>query len=229
MGSRSGPQRGPGTGGPCLSKGLVLTRVQALSCALALPAQAESQCCHMVVARDISQRAEPDVRPLGRAVSTFIAERMRRLSALLTDDVPPRHLMRHVHSVSRRRQGHPTDGVPIQSAVKQCAGAARRTMTIIPYTRSFPCTPWLRRSRMSGCKKIAPAANISNAKYFIRYVPGPTCQGSVPLYMPPFSYKRGGMQHYKEDTLLDQNSDSQLSSFDSNPKHSGVGYYAPVA
>jgi hypothetical protein len=138
-----------------------------------------------LVARDISQRAEPDVRLLGRAVSAFIAERTRRLSTLLTGNVPPRHLMRPVHSAGRRCQGHPIDGAPVQSIVKQCTRAARRTVLIIPYTRSFPSTPRLRRSRMSGHKKIAPAANISSSKYYISYVPRPTCRGSVPLYMPP--------------------------------------------
>jgi hypothetical protein len=47
----------------------------------------------------------------------------------------------------------------------------------------------LRRSRMSGRKKIAPTANISSFKYYIRYVTRPTCQGSVPLYMPPLAIK----------------------------------------
>jgi hypothetical protein len=155
-----------------------------------------------LVARDISQRVEPDVRPLGRAVSAFIAERTRRLSTLLTGDVPPQHLMRPVHFAGRWRQGHPSDGAHVQSIIKQCARAARRTMSIILYTRSFPCTSILRRSRMSGHKKIARAANISSSKYYIRYVPGPTCRGSVPLYMP-LSYKRGGMQRY-EGALLDQ-------------------------
>jgi hypothetical protein len=56
-----------------------------------------------LVACDISQRAEPDVRPLGPTVSAFIAERTRRLSTLLTGDVPPQHLMRLVHSSGRRR------------------------------------------------------------------------------------------------------------------------------
>jgi hypothetical protein len=42
---------------------------------------------------------------------------------------------------------------------------------------------------MSGRKKIAPAANISSTKYYIRYVPGPTCRGSVPLYIPPLVIK----------------------------------------
>jgi hypothetical protein len=63
-----------------------------------------------LVTRDISQRVEPDVRPLGRAVSTFIAERTRRLSTLMTGDVPPQHLMRPVHSAGRQRQGNPADG-----------------------------------------------------------------------------------------------------------------------
>jgi hypothetical protein len=137
------------------------------------------------LARDISQRAEPDVRPLGHTVSAFIAERTRRLSTLLTGNVPPQHLMRAVHSAGRRRQGHPADGMPVQSVVKQYAQAARRTMSIIPCTRSFPCTSILRRSRMSGRKKIAPTAHISSSKCYICYVPGPTCRGSVPLCMPP--------------------------------------------
>jgi hypothetical protein len=70
-----------------------------------------------LVARDVSQRAEPDVRPLGRAVSAFIAERTRRLSTLLTGDVPPQHLLRPVHSTGRRRQGHPADDAPVQSII----------------------------------------------------------------------------------------------------------------
>jgi hypothetical protein len=142
-----------------------------------------------LVARDISQRAEPNVRPLDRADSAFITERTRHLSTLLTGDVPPQHLLCPIHSTGRRRQGHPADGAPVQSVVKQYACAAWRTDLIIPCTRSFPCTPMLRRSRMSGHKKIAPATNISSSKYYICYVPGPTCRGSTLLYMPPLAIK----------------------------------------
>jgi hypothetical protein len=46
-----------------------------------------------LVALDVSQRAEPDVRPLGRAISAFIAERTPCLPTLLTGDVPPQHLL----------------------------------------------------------------------------------------------------------------------------------------
>jgi hypothetical protein len=53
-------------------------------------------------ARDVSQRAEPDVRPLGRAASAFIVDKAHRLTTPLTGDVPPRHLMSPVHSTGRR-------------------------------------------------------------------------------------------------------------------------------
>jgi hypothetical protein len=110
--------------------------------------------------------------------------------------------MRHVQSAGRRRQGHPADGTPVQSVGKQCARAERRTVHIIPSTRSFPCTPRIQRSRASGHKKLAPATNICSSKRYILYVPGPTCRDPVPLCMPPFNYKRGGMRRYKTDPIL---------------------------
>jgi hypothetical protein len=127
-------------------KGPVLTRVQASTCALPLPAQAEPDVATWPIARDVSQRVEPDVRSLGRVASAFIAEKTRRLSIPLTDDVLSQHFMRPVHSAGRRRPGHPADGVPVQSIVKQYARAARCTVSIVTYTGSFPCTPILRRS-----------------------------------------------------------------------------------
>jgi hypothetical protein len=71
---------------------------------------------------------------------------------------------------------------------------------VIPSTRSLPYTSKIHRSRTTGHKRIAPATNIYSPKCYILYVPGPTCQGSVPLCMPPFSYKRGGMRRYKTQT-----------------------------
>jgi hypothetical protein len=52
--------------------------------------------------RDVSRRADSDVRPLGHAISAFIADIARRLSALQTDDVPTRHLMCPIQSDGRR-------------------------------------------------------------------------------------------------------------------------------
>jgi hypothetical protein len=42
-------------------------------------------------ASDISQRAEPDVRPLGHVASAFNVDKARRLSIPLASDVPPQH------------------------------------------------------------------------------------------------------------------------------------------
>jgi hypothetical protein len=141
------------------------------------------------VARDISQRAEPDVRPL-KPCSLCIYCREDALPAtMLTDDVPSQHLMCPVHSAGRRRQGHPAYGAHVQSVDKQYARAMRPTVLTIPYTRSFPCTPRICRSRMSGREKIAPEVNICSSKCYIRDVPGPICRGSVPLCMPPSAIK----------------------------------------
>jgi hypothetical protein len=60
---------------------------------------------------------------------------------------------------------------------------------------------------------------------YIRYVPRPTSRGSALLYMSRFSYKRGGMQRYNIGSTWRL----RLSSFHSNPTHSGVGCYAPAA
>jgi hypothetical protein len=94
----------------------------------------------------------------------------------------------------------------------------------------FCCTPMLRRPRISGRKEIALATSISCSKYNICYVPGPTCRGSAPLCVPPFSYKRGGTQRYKTETHLDPTQAHKfIQALKLNTSHSGVGYYAPAA
>jgi hypothetical protein len=134
---------------------------------------------------DISQEADPDVRPLKPHGLCIYCREDTRPATMLTDDVPSLHLMRPVHSAGRRRQGHPADGAPVQSVVKQCARAMQRTMLTIPYTRSFPCTPRIRRSRMSGREKIAPATNICSSKCYICYVPGPYVGAQYLCACPP--------------------------------------------
>jgi hypothetical protein len=46
---------------------------------------------------------------------------------------------------------------------------------------------------------------------YIHFVPGPTCRGPVPLCMPPFSYKRGGMRRYNTDPSSDSQYITQWS------------------
>jgi hypothetical protein len=149
-----------------------------------------------LIIRVVGQRAEHDVRALGRAALAFIAERTHRLSPFGRTMCP--HDIYCVLSIPLAGGARATlQTVHMSSPLpKQCARAARCTV-LIPYTRSFPCTPRRYRSWVSGRKKIAPAASISS---YICRVPRPTCQGSVLLYMSPFSYKRGGMRRYNTDS-----------------------------
>jgi hypothetical protein len=87
-------------------------------------------------ARDVSQRVEPDVRPLGYASSAFIGGKARCLSIPLADGVPPLHLMRPVHSAGRRRPVHSVGSVPIHSTGRWHAHTAACTTLII--TRMLP-------------------------------------------------------------------------------------------
>jgi hypothetical protein len=65
-------------------------------------------------ARDVSQWAEPDVRPLGYAAPAFITDKAHHLSIPLISDVPPQHLMRPVHSAG---------GVPVHSDGRRCSAS----------------------------------------------------------------------------------------------------------
>jgi hypothetical protein len=107
-----------------------------------------------LVAHDISQRAEPDVRPLKpRSLCIYCGEDAPPATTL-KGDMPSQHLMCPVHSAGRWRQGHPANSTPVQSVVKQCAHAVWRTVLVIPSTRSFPCTPRICRSRMSSIRRL---------------------------------------------------------------------------
>jgi hypothetical protein len=82
--------------------------------------------------------------------------------------------------------------------------------SLVRYQGSPRCTPMQRRPRISERKEIALATSISCSKYYIRYVPGPACRGSVSLYVPPLSYKREGTRCYKADSSTLRLSDSQV-------------------
>jgi hypothetical protein len=123
------------------------------------------------------------------------------MSIPLAGDVPPQHLMCPIHSAGRRRPGHPAGGVPVHSIGRQYARAVAYTMLII--TRALP-----RRQRSISIlyalrtlwrSEIAQALQALVTSF--HFAPGPTCRGSVSLYVPPLSYKREGTRRYKADTL----------------------------
>jgi hypothetical protein len=175
-------------------------------------------------ARDVSLRAEPDVRPPGYTAPAFIADKARRLTIPLTGDVPPRHLMRPIHSAR---------GVPVHFAGRRCVASAFNETypfhwqaATCPSHRRHACLfhwqtarPYFRvhyahhysyvtKEAAAACQRCACCGQhgprdctdvtcISCSRYSIHYVPGPTCRGSVPLYVPPLSYKREGTLRYK--------------------------------
>jgi hypothetical protein len=133
--------------------------------------------------------------------------------------------MRPVPSAARRRQGHPADSLPAGSAGEQYACAERRAILIFSSARSFPCTPRIRRSWVSGRKRMDSATDIKGSKHYILYVTGPTCRGPVPLCMPPSAIKGEAcdVTHTRNLRLASSYKPS------SNTSHSRVGYYAPAA
>jgi hypothetical protein len=115
----------------------------------------------------------------------------------LAGDVPPQHLMCPVHSADGRRPGHPVGGVPVHSVGRQYARAATYTMLII--TRRYQYR--MRYGHYGARRSSGRHWHWILLYYSLCFAPGPACRGSAPLYVPPFSYKRGDTQRYNTDTL----------------------------
>jgi hypothetical protein len=96
-------------------------------------------------ARDVSQRAVPDVRTPGYTVPAFIADKARRL----TSDVSPRYLMRPTHSAVKRR--------PVHSTGKQCAALAFNVTCPFPWQTTCLSIP------LAGCTPMLPHALRSSS------------------------------------------------------------------
>jgi hypothetical protein len=173
-------------------------------------------------ARDVSQRAEPDVRLLGRASSAFIADKTRRL----TGDVPPRHLMSPVHFTNKRCVASafivpcplrwPAATRPscrrraclfCWQAVRPCCGircAHHHSYVAREASAARQCYAdrGYQGARRLHCQPALVAPSITPLCSWARM------SGLSTLVRAPLSYKRGGTQPYKGDTL--RLSDSQV-------------------
>jgi hypothetical protein len=186
----SGPQRGPGQGKPWHEQGPGTDTWSGLTLRMRSPLRRRPNAATWLVARDISQRAEPDVRPLDRADSAFITERTRRLSTLLTGDVPPQHLLRLVHSAGRRRQGHPADSSPVQSIVETVRPCCTVHCAHHPLYEKLP--PARRGDADLGCQgtrrlpqqQILVAPSTTSAMFL-----GPHVGAQYPCTCPPLAIK----------------------------------------
>jgi hypothetical protein len=157
--------------------------------------------------RDVSQRAEPYVRPLGHAAPAFIADKAHCLSIPLTGDVSPRHLMSPVHSTGRRCAASAFN-VPCPLRW-QAACLSIPLAGGTPVLRRTLCSSSLARYRGSsatyqyyihyghyGVRGLPKHYSIS---YFPPFCPWAHMSGLSILVCAPLSYKREGTQRYKAD------------------------------
>jgi hypothetical protein len=126
-----------------------------------------------LVARNVSQWAEPDARPMRLCSICIYCREDAPPATTLTRNAPSRHLMRPIQSVGRRCQGHPADGAPDQFVGKQCARAERRTVPITPSTRSFPACRGYRDLGHQGTRRLPQQQTLvaPSAIFFMSLVP----------------------------------------------------------
>jgi hypothetical protein len=180
-----------------------------------------------LIVRDVGQRAEHDVRALGRTTSAFIAERTHRLSTLLTGDVPPRHLLRPVHSAGRRRQGHPTDGAPVQSVVETVRPCCAMHYTHPLYEKLPPARRGYTDLGCQGARRLLQQqVLVATSAMFL----GPHVGAQYSCTCPSLAIKGEAcdVTPQAQSLGLDPTHPRQLK-LSSNITHNGVGYYAPVA
>jgi hypothetical protein len=157
--------------------------------------------------------------------------------------------MSPVHSTGRRCAASAFN-VPCPLRWRAATRPSCRRCACIPLAGTTPMLPhalhssWLARYqgcyreisilyalRILWCSEITLALQAV-VPSFLPFVPGPTCRGSISLYVPPLSYKREGTVRYKGGSLrpnLDSQTHKFIQALKLNTTHSGVGYYAPVA
>jgi hypothetical protein len=128
---------------------------------------------------------------------------------VLTGDVPSQHLMCLVPSAGRRCQGHPAGGAPAGSAGEQYDRARQHTILIIPSTRSFPCTPRIRRSQASGTKRLPrQQTSVAPSAIFFMFL-GPHVGAQCLCACPPSAIKGEACDVTHTHTILGHTLDSQ--------------------
>jgi hypothetical protein len=174
----------------------------------------------------MSQRAEPDVRPLKTC----------GLCIYCREDAPPAHL-------ADRRCAPSAFNASCPLRWQAAPGPSYRRCTCpVHYQTVRPCGtahcahhPLYEKLPLHAdttqILNVRAQEDCSSSEHLWLQVLHPLCSwahmsGLSTFCACPLSYKRGGMQRYNTSSI---DSDSQLLSFHDNPTHSGVGYYAPAA
>jgi hypothetical protein len=175
-----------------LGKGPVLTHVQALSGAPPLPARSRAQCCHMAYC---SWR-----RPAGGEWRRDSGPRGLRIYC--GEDVPPVH-----PAVRWCAPSAFNASCPLHWQTAPRPYSRRRACliwTVCPCCRiRYIHQHWYVARETSAARQCYEDRRyqgtrrlhwMNGSKYYTRFVPGPTCRGSVSLYVPPWTIK--GRAHY---------------------------------
>jgi hypothetical protein len=145
---------------------------------LLFPAQAETRCCHVAYCAWN--------KPMGG--TWHDASRLRTPSHSLQIRRAP------IHSADRRHAQSTIHGPCSYSHV-----TISRAMThhysygLLPINAAW--TAAIMTPADYSC--VTLSALVIHIMYFLHYAPGPACQGSAYLYVPPLNYKREGTQRYK--------------------------------
>ena len=144
-------------------------------------------------------------------------------------DMPSQHSMCLDPSAGRRCQGHPAGGAPAGSTGEQYDRVRQHTVLITPSTRSFLCTPRIRRSRASGTRRLSrQQALVAPSAIFFMFV-GPHVGAQSLCACPPSAIKGEACDVTHTRNLRTHLRLANSYKLTSNTSHSGVGYYAPVA
>jgi hypothetical protein len=161
------------------------------------------------VAHNISQQTEPDARSIRPCSLCIYCGEDEPLATTLTGDVPSRHLMCPVLSAGRRCQTRPANDTSDQSTSKQCARSKQHTVLIIPSTRSFPCTPRIRRSRASGARRLPRQQTLVAPSAIFLMSLGPHVGAQHLCAFPPSAIKGEARNVTHTHAILDHTLDSQ--------------------
>jgi hypothetical protein len=140
------------------------------------------------VAHGVSQRAEPDIKPIKPCSLCIYCGEDAPPATTLTGDVPPAfnascpiHWQTTSKSSSRRRAYW-----VCWRTVRPCRAAQ---CTHHPFYKKPPLHA--EDMQISGVRILEdrPSSCICGSICCIRYNPGPACRGSVPLCMPPSAIK----------------------------------------
>jgi hypothetical protein len=94
-----------------------------------------------------------------------------------------------IHSANERRPNHPAGGVPVHFVGRQYARSAAYTVLIMARTLPRKQPRDINIVCATDIMALGVHPGVTGISCFFPFVPGPTCRGSVSLYVPLLAIK----------------------------------------